>query len=541
MNRRQWLQLAAATPWAARAALADPPPGRPTPEQAAWQDMELSMFVHFGPATWQNREYDDLSTPLDRIDPAKLDTEQWADVAQSLGARQIVFVAKHTGGFCWWQTETSQYSVGHAAWRGGKGDVMQDLAASCRKRGLRLGVYLSPQDRSLGAGLGGKCGDPSIQTTYNAIYRGQLTELLSRYGEISEVWFDGSSVVDAGDILRQYAPHAMIFQSPYATIRWVGNEDGIAPDPNWNTVPQPAARSGTSTAKDGKLHADTWLPCEVDARLHDTWFWNTSSDEHVKSLDRLMAMYYRSVGHGALLLLNNTPDTSGLIPAPHARRTAEFGAEIRARFAKPVATTHGSSETIELKLPRPTRVDHVVAIEDIAKGQQIESYAVFGLTGDNWHELTRGTSIGHKKIDAFPAAEVSSVILRFPHSNGNIKMLAVYNTGSARADLAYRVVYDWKPESFDEGHTTWDVDLRPFARQKGEYELTFVVTGGDIIVKSLSLLADGNASDEDVARLRNRVYRLSIPEVSTSLDLRVVIGAVAGDPAYGQLVLTSTP
>ncbi len=547
MNRRRLLQLAAAVPLASRITHAGPPLARPSPEQVAWQNMELSMFVHFGPATWQNREYDDLSTPLDQINPSKLDTEQWAGVAQSLGAKQIIFVAKHTGGFCWWQTETSKYSVRNTPWRDGKGDVMRDLAASCAKRGLRLGVYLSPQDRSLAVGLGGKSDDPAKQPAYNAIYRQQLTELLSRYGEISEIWFDGSSVVEVGDLIQRYAPRAIIFQSPYATIRWVGNEDGVAPDPNWNTVTRAAARSGVATAKDGTPTGDAWLPCEADARIHDTWFWNTESDQHLKTLDRLMSMYYRSVGHGALLLLNNTPDTTGLIPAPHAARTAEFGAEIQRRFANPIAQTHGSSDTLELKLPRPTRIDHAVLMEDIAKGQRVREYSVFGRTGNAWHELSRGTSIGHKKIDPFRAVEVSGIILRLPHSEdtANISRFAVYSAGSnasgpAPENLSSHVIYDWKPASFDSGHTTWDISLQTFIHDAGQYEVEFVTTGGGVLIKAVTLIAEGAAHDEYVTRVRDRVYRITIPGLSATLDLRAVVAPEPGDPAFGQIVLTRT-
>ena len=539
------MQLAALSPLAARVSLATSPGGRPSPEQLAWQEMELSMFIHFGPATWQNREYDDLSTPLDRINPSKLDTEQWADVAQSLGARQIVFVAKHTGGFCWWQTATSKYSVGQTPWRNGKGDVMGDLASSCRKRNLRLGVYLSPQDRSLGVGLGGKSDDSTKQATYTATYRQQLTELLSKYGEISEVWFDGSAVMDVGDILSRYAPRAMVFQSPRATIRWVGNEDGIAPDPNWNTVTRAAATSGVSTSKDGVLDGDTWLPCEVDARIHNTWFWNTEADQNLKSVDRLMSIYYRSVGHGALLLLNNTPDITGLIPELHAKRTAEFGAEIRRRFTTPIAQTHGSNETLELKLRRPAIVDHVVLMEDLSKGQHIRSYAVFGLQGNAWRELARGTSVGHKRIEAFAPVEVSRIILRAPEheDNQNIRMLAAYSAGasaiSASAEpITYRVIYNWQPASFDSGHTTWDIDLRTFVKDAGQYDIQFVVTGGGVLVKSVTLLAEGNEHAEYVSFVRDRHYRITIPGLGTTLDLRAVVTPEPGDPAFGQIVLS---
>lgn len=187
-------------------------PPLPTPEQAAWQDCELGMFLHFAPNTWQDLEGDDLSTPLDKINPEKLDTDQWARTAKSMGAKYLVFVAKHVGGFCWWQTATSDYSVKNTPWRGGKGDVMADIAKSCKKYGLKLGVYLSPADHKHGIDVGGRAKTPEEQEAYKKMFREQLTELLSRYGPIFEVWFDGSLIFDVSDILKQYAPHAIVFQ-----------------------------------------------------------------------------------------------------------------------------------------------------------------------------------------------------------------------------------------------------------------------------------------------------------------------------------------
>jgi alpha-L-fucosidase len=239
-TRREALGAVAGAAWAQG-------PARPTAEQAVWQDMEVEMFLCLDPCTWQGREYDNHSTPVSALNPVKLDTDQWAEAARSMGAGQIVFVAKHTGGFCWWQTETSSYGVKETPWRGGKGDVVRDLAASCRKANLKLGIYVSPQDAMFGARVSGRCKTAEEQAKYNGVFRAQWEELLSRYGEVSEVWFDGGSVIEAGDILRKHAPRAMVFQGKDATIRWVGNELGVAPDPCWNAVPATAARSGVAT------------------------------------------------------------------------------------------------------------------------------------------------------------------------------------------------------------------------------------------------------------------------------------------------------
>ncbi|HEX7485026.1 MAG TPA: alpha-L-fucosidase [Vicinamibacterales bacterium] len=199
--------LAHATPLAQTAPLVQTAPpdaklpaplGRPTPQQAAWQDLEVGMFLHFGPQTWQDSEVDLMTTEPSAMNPEKLDTDQWVRVAESMGARILVFVAKHEGGFCWWQTGTTDFGVRNTPWRGGKGDVMADLAASCRTRGMRLGVYLSPQDRKHDVGVGGRAKDAARQAEYERLFRQQLTEVLTKYGEMTEVWFDGSCAWRAG-------------------------------------------------------------------------------------------------------------------------------------------------------------------------------------------------------------------------------------------------------------------------------------------------------------------------------------------------------
>lgn len=403
---------------------------KPTPQQAAWHDLEVGVFIHFAPNTWQDQEYDDLSTPLEKINPDRLDTDQWVRAAELMGARYIVFVAKHVGGFCMWQTDTTDYGIKNTPWRGGRGDVLADLANSCQKRGMPLGVYLSPQDRRHKAGLGGECETEAAQQAYSELYRKQLIEVLSRYGSMVEVWFDGGMRVEVGDILERYAPDAMVFQGKYATIRWVGNEDGVAPYPAWNAVPEAAGRSGGATAADGDPDGTVWLPNECDARMRRHWFWNTTNASTLKSLDQLMDMYYRSVGHGAVLLLNHTPDTTGLIPEADVQRGAAFGAEVRRRFGTSVAETHGRGPTVELALPGPRTIDHVITMEDITGGERVREYVVEGRVGNDWRELASGTAIGHKRIDRFEPTEVSRVRLRCTTFAATplIRKLAVHDT-----------------------------------------------------------------------------------------------------------------
>ncbi|MCX6922095.1 MAG: alpha-L-fucosidase [Verrucomicrobia bacterium] len=404
----------------------------PSPQQLEWHDYEVGMFVHFAPNTWLDQEYDDLSNPLKDINPAQLDTDQWVKVAESMGAKYVVFVAKHVGGFCWWQTDTTDYGVRQIPWRGGKGDVMADLSRSCKKRGMKLGVYLSPADRHFAGGGGGKAEDPAKQAAYEKVFRQQLTELLSRYGEIKEVWFDGSLVFDVGEILTRHAPGAVVFQGPQASIRWVGNEDGVAPYPTWNAVKIGKKPWGTYTAEDGAPDGERWLPNECDARMRNTWFWRTDNLQTLKTVDQLMDMYVKSVGRGGVLLLNNTPDPTGLIPEPDAKRSADLGAEIVRRYGSPVIDTAGTGTNLEMMLSAPRKIDCAITMENIAKGERVREYVIEGKVDGAWKTLATGSAVGHKKIDHFPPVEVSELRLRISRSAATpaIRKFAVFWTGA---------------------------------------------------------------------------------------------------------------
>lgn len=411
---------------------------RPSPEQAAWQDLEVGMFVHLAPQTWEDSESDDLSISPEKMNPERLDTDQWVRVAESMGARYIVFVAKHEGGFCWWPTDTTDFCIKNTPWRDGHGDVLADLSASCRKLGLKLGVYLSPQDRKHDITVGGRAKDPARQPEYEELFRRQLAEVLTRYGEMTEVWFDGSLVFDVGDILKAQAPHAIIFQGPQASIRWVGNEDGIAPYPAWNAVTHPrptgiqGPKWGDYTAADGDPAGNCWLPNECDARMRATWFWKTNNQNTLKTVPQLMDIYEKSVGRGAGLLLNNTPDRTGLIPAADAQRSAEFGAQIQRRYGHTDAETTGTGVELSIALPTPTLIHRALIMEDITQGERIRRYVVEAKVDGAWKELATGTAVGHKKIDRFEPTRATELRLRILESVGEpvIRRFAVYRAQS---------------------------------------------------------------------------------------------------------------
>jgi alpha-L-fucosidase len=454
----------------------------PTADQLKWQDLEMGMFVHFAPNTWQGVEQDNLSTPLSAINPTLLNTDQWASAAVDLGAKYIVFVAKHSGGFCMWQTETTNYGIRNTPWRDGNGDVLADISASCRKFGLKLGVYISPRDAKFGAGIGGLCKTPAQQQIYNAIYRRQLTEVLSRYGSLVEIWFDGSNVIPVGDILQQHAPHAMIFQGPHATIRWAGNEDGFVPYPAWNSISAADAKTGVATALNGDPNGSVWMPNEVDVSiLRPNWFWSETSQHNLLSLDAMLEIYYCSIGRGAQLLLNLPPDTTGLMPAADVARAQQFGGEIRRRFGKRVGETSGSGDIVTLLLAAGSRLDTVLMQEDCSFGERVRQYKIEVRQAGKWIALGTGTAIGHKRIQPVPPTITDAVRLVAVESAAPpvIRRLAVFDTqtpppknwDAPATAWAYDEVGTWSNYSFH-------IDVSDKILAATQYRLRFVPQAG---------------------------------------------------------------
>jgi alpha-L-fucosidase len=549
MNRRQLLIQSAQLGLAAagRQTLGKPPGPRalPTPDQIAWQDLEVGMFVHFAPNTWQDTESDNLSTPLSAIDPAKLDTDQWARTALSFGARYIVFVAKHQGGFCMWQTHTTEYSIRNTPWRNGKGDVLADVSASCRKFGLKLGVYICPRDDNFGAKTGGICSTPELQARYNAMYREQLTEVLSRYGEMVEVWFDGSTAAPVADILRKYQPHAMVFQGPAATIRWVGNEDGLAPNPCWNGIDRADARTGTATSLNSDPNGDTWMPNEVDVSIRrPDWFWSTVNEKKVLTPDQLLSIYYGSVGRGCQLLLNIPANRDGLLAEPDCTSARAFGLELQRRFAKPVAQTSGTGAAITLTLPAPTKIDTVILQEDTAKGERIREYRIEGHSGGNWQPLGTGTSVGHKRIQPVSPSTIDALRLITTQHVGTpiLRTLAVFDTGVAPPTgwnatpqiWAADLVGNWASENVTSGR--FSLDLTKKIDAAAQYRLRFVPASGKITaLRNVVLKLHGVSEPGLIKPVRGKPDEL-ILDITGVAETVQISGEVLGAPA-GQILL----
>jgi len=455
----------------------------PSPIQYKWHEQERIMFVCLDPCTWQGREYDNHSVALERINPWKLDTDQWCEVALSWGAREILFVAKHTGGFCWWQTETTDYGIRNTPYKKGKGDVLKELSESCKKYGLSLGIYVYPGDETWGAGIGsgGLTRDPAKQESYNKVFRQQLTETLANYGTVMEVWFDGSCKIDVSDILARYAKNSVIFQGPHATLRWPGTESGKLFYPAWNTLKRKDMETGVATQVHGTPDGDVWAPLETNTTFYDHyWFWSPEKMNKRKSIDELMSCYYQSVGYGSVFLLNSTPDTSGLIPQQDVEHYKTFGAEIERRFGTPLAeVVNIKGKELLLSLPEKQKINHVVIMEDYRKGHRIRSYLVEGLSDGEWVELCAGQSIGRKKIDYFPDVEVSKVRIRTQKSVGEplIRSLSAYYVQDFKAPKKqaispwsnWQAVSEWEIKDSTEGAMEILVDLSSYIHLPGQY------------------------------------------------------------------------
>lgn len=513
---------------------------RPSDAQFAWQRLELGMFVHLGPQTWQGTQVDNGTTPAAAIDPKYLNTDQWARVAVSLGARYIVFVAKHEGGFCMWPTTTTEYCIRNSPWQGGKGDVLRDIAASCRRHGLKLGVYVSPRDNHEGAGVGGVCSTPQQQARYNALYRRQLTEVFTHYGPMVEIWFDGSTVTPVGDLLRKYQPGAVIFQGPNATIRWVGNENGFAPYPCWNGIQAAEAKSGTATALDGDPNGSVWMPNEADVSIRrPDWFWNPRNEHRVLTQEQLLSVYYRSVGRGAQMLLNIPANTDGLLPDADARAAAAFGREIKRRFSQPLAETHGTGNQVTLPLPQPAKIDTIVLEEDTRLGERIREYRLEGKQSDGWHPLGTGLSVGNKRIQCVSPVTVTAVRFVATRSAGTaaLRRLAVFRTDAPPPPGWDQPAEAWAPNlagSWD--NHSFSLDLTKQITAAAQYQLRFIPLGGAVTaLRDVTLRLNHVASPAYVSYSASRPDRLLLDMTSVG-DTVQLTGTVDG-AARGQVIV----
>ncbi|MFC4138042.1 MULTISPECIES: alpha-L-fucosidase [unclassified Microbacterium] len=414
----------------------DTPLVLPTPGQLAWQRMRIGVFFHFGLNTFHGLEWGPGDIPAADFAPSDLDADQWVSTAKDLGAEYVVITAKHHDGFCLWPTSTTEYSVASSPWRDGRGDVVAEVAAACERQGVRFGFYLSPWDRNA----------PQYQdpAKYDDLYAEQLRELCTGYGGVSEIWFDGAGseghVYDWArymEIVAEHQPEAMIFNMGSPTIRWVGNEDGLAADPVDYVVSE--SDFSNYTVESVAYEEALYLPPECDVSIRRGWFW--AEDDGPKSLDHLLAIYYRSVGMGANLLLNLPPDTRGLIPDEDAERLRELRAELDRRFGAPhravVSLVSRSDEASEwtLDLGEEREIDHLWLEEDLVDGQRIRG---FELRADDGTVLVSGARIGAQRILTFPSRRARILALRLQGDQAQLSNATAFQAGTSHVpEVAY--------------------------------------------------------------------------------------------------------
>ena len=488
-------------------------PAIPTKDQILWQDMEVGMFIHWAPYVYLNpgpgEEFETYTPPVECVTTQNFDVSQWVQTAIDMEAKFIVFVAKHGGGFCMWPTETTPYSVKNISWKDGKGDVLKDISEECRRRGVRLGLYVCPQDLYLGADTASVCENEEKQLRHNALYRQQLTEVLTGYGDMCEMWFDGSTVCPVNDILEKHAPHAMIFQTPEPTIRWTGNEFGVAQYPAWNGIAEinhPQSPVGSDGTPDGKY----WIPVEADLPIRGDfqWFWTPTNESTLKPVQQLMDIYYNTVGRGAVMLLNANPDREGRIPVADAVRARELGDMIRRLKSAVIAGTSGRGAVMELDFGEMRTVDHVFIDEDIAFGERIRAFTLEGCGGGGWEKLADGTAVGHRYIARFPAGRFSRLRFTADHYADTpiIKCFAachadlpVEHCNTPPTLLDYRKVFEWGVEQFygkglePKRFTIYFSDWFTESALMGKYEVKLLPGNGSVTILEAVLGKDGVA------------------------------------------------
>ncbi len=410
---------------AARGRAALGPRPLPTPSQLAWQQDELAMFLHFGVNTFTDREWGDGTESPEIFAPTALDARQWARKARAAGFHTMVLTAKHHDGCCLWPTATTRHSVAASPFRNGGGDVVREFVDACRAEQLKVGLYCSPWDRNSPA-----YGDSA---RYNLQYWAQLTELLTRYGPVHEVWFDGANgegpngkrqVYDwpaTFALVRRLQPEAVIFSDAGPDIRWIGNERGSAGDPNWSTVdpdavPFPGADGPNiiDSLQHGHPEGSVWRPGETDTSIRPGWFYHPAEDGRVRSVDELVDLYFTSVGRNSKLLLNVPPTRAGLLHTTDVAQLSEmrrrldllFGQDLTAGRHPEWRQVGERGGELLIDLGRTTRIGILELAEEIALGQVVSRYRVEGNDGTRWRTLSTGATIGYKKLDRIPPVAV---------------------------------------------------------------------------------------------------------------------------------------
>ena len=429
----------------------------PNRRQLAWQGAELGVIFHYDLHVFDGKKYgqgDNRITPFpdyQLFNPDKLNTDQWVKAAKDAGATFALLTATHETGFALFQSDVNPYCMKALKWKDGKGDIVRDFVNSCRKYGLKPGIYVGIRWNSFFGVHDFKVNGTGAmrekrQQYYNKMVEGMVKELCTNYGELFEIWFDGGAdhpdngAPDVLPIVQLYQPNCLFYHNKQlAEARWGGSESGTVGYPCWATFPNFYSHAGDTPQEHIRLlkHGDPdgkyWMPAMADAPLRGSngrheWFWEPGDEESVDPLDKLTEMYYKSVGRNATLILGLTPDPHGLMPEGDVRRLREFGDEIRRRFASPVAAVSGKGEKVILKLGKKHTINHVIIREDIRHGERIREYVVEAWSGGRWQLLCEGQSVGNKRIQLFDTVETDKLRLLVKKSIATplIKTFAAY-------------------------------------------------------------------------------------------------------------------
>ncbi len=422
----------------------------PSERQLAWQELEYYAFVHFNMNTFTNQEwgYGDASPQL--FNPSSLDTDQWAQTALAAGMKGIIITAKHHDGFCLWPSAYTEYSVKNSPWKNGEGDLIKELAESCKKYGLKMGVYLSPWDRN----------HPDYgKPEYLDYFRNQLTELLTNYGDIFEVWFDGANGGDgyyggANDtrkvdkknyynwektiaLVRKLQPNAVIFSDAGPDVRWVGNEQGQAHTTSWSPIFKDSVYGGMpdfNRFASGQENGTHWIPTETDVSIRPGWYYHKDQDSLVKSPQQLRDIYYNSIGKNSSLLLNLPVDARGRIHENDSTALIEFSKLIKKDFETDLALSAQLNSkdpyTQEVLFSKPTQFNSIVLQEDIQFGQKVQSFEIMANTSKGWRVVSEGTTIGNKRIIRFATQKAAHLKVRIlkAKKTPNLKKIKIYHS-----------------------------------------------------------------------------------------------------------------
>jgi alpha-L-fucosidase len=417
----------------------------PSERQLAWHEMEFYGFIHYTVNAFIDKEwgYGDEDPMI--FNPSDLDTEQWARVAKEAGMKGLILTAKHHDGFCLWSSKYTEHSIKNSPVK--NRNIVKELSIACKKYGIKFGIYLSPWDRNHA-----EYGKPA----YIDYYKNQMQELLSENGDIFEVWFDGANggdgyfggarekrIVDARTyyhwpeihaIVRKLQPFAMIFSDAGPDCRWVGNEDGVAGITNWNTLNLDEFYPGSPRYRElteGNRNGTHWIPDETDVSIRPGWFFHTLENDKVKTSEKLLEIYYNSVGRGSNLLLNLPPDKRGLIHENDIKSLKEMhnilhstflinyakGAKVKAsnfrgnsRLFAPENVLDENKDTywstddnittpeLVISLKKKAKINRIKLKECIKLGQRVEAFSIEYWTGSRWKFLEQGTSIGYQRI-----------------------------------------------------------------------------------------------------------------------------------------------